>query len=59
MKERNNVYKKGEQVCAIVRPTVPLIIRVYVRGVYYCKVQNDLKAKELVYFERELKEYIA
>ncbi|MFI2744592.1 hypothetical protein ACG2LH_17795 [Zhouia sp. PK063] len=57
MTEKTQRYKKGDQVCAKVRPTVPLTVRIYAYKVYYCDVNNDLKAKEQVYFERELQFY--
>ncbi|RBW55888.1 hypothetical protein DS884_15045 [Tenacibaculum sp. E3R01] len=47
-------YKAGDVVYAKARPFVMLVIRIYARKIYYCRVQNDLLAKELVYFEREL-----
>lgn len=50
-------YKIGDVVCAKVRPLVALVVRIYARKVYYCTVKNDPSAKELVYFERELKSY--
>jgi len=50
----DNKYKEGTIVCAIVNPTQELLIRRYVDRIYYCKIQNDLAHKELVYFEREL-----
>jgi hypothetical protein len=50
----DNKYKEGSTVCAIVNPTQELLIRRYVDRIYYCKIQNDLAHKELVYFEREL-----
>ena len=50
-------YKKGDVVCAKVRPLVALVVRIYVRKIYYCNVKNDPSAKELVYFGRELKSY--
>lgn len=49
-----NKYKEGEIVYAKIDPTVKLIIRRYVKRIYYCKVQKDLSHKDLVYFEREL-----
>jgi hypothetical protein len=50
-------YKVGGIVYAKTNPALKLIIRRYVDGIYYCKVQDDLERKELVYFERELAEY--
>lgn len=49
-----NKYKEGSIVCAIVNPSQELLIRRYVAKIYYCKIQNDLAHKELVFFEREL-----
>jgi hypothetical protein len=49
-----NLYKEGDIVCAKENPTLKLVIRRYVDRIYYCKVQADSTAKELVYFEREL-----
>ncbi|WP_299111045.1 hypothetical protein [uncultured Winogradskyella sp.] len=53
-----NRFKAGDFVYAKVRPSVLLIVRVYARKIYYCKIQADPTAKELVYFERELMPYI-
>ncbi|HCE57775.1 MAG TPA: hypothetical protein DER09_08150 [Prolixibacteraceae bacterium] len=49
-----NKYKEGSTICAIVNPTQKLLIRRYVAKIYYCKIQEDLTHKELVFFEREL-----
>lgn len=49
-----NKYKEGEVVHARVNPDLKLVIRRYVDRIYYCKVQEDLTRKELVYFEREI-----
>lgn len=51
-----NKYKEGDIVFAKENPTRKLIIRRYVDRIYYCKIQEDDSAKELVYFERELTE---
>ena len=50
----DNKYKEGSTVCSTVNPTQELLIRRYVDRIYYCRIQNDLAHKELVYFEREL-----
>jgi hypothetical protein len=50
----DNKFKEGSTVCAKVNPLQKLLIRRYVDRIYYCKIQNDLAHKELVYFEREL-----
>lgn len=57
--EIGNRFKIGDFVCAKVRPSVSLVVRLYARRVYYCTVQNDPLANELVYFDRELKSYDA
>ena len=49
-----NKYKEGSVVHATANPAQKLIIRRYVDRVYYCKIAEDLKAKELVFFEWEL-----
>ena len=49
-----NKFKEGEIVCAKINPGFKLVIRRYVDRIYYCKIQEDLARKELVYFEREL-----
>ncbi len=49
-----NKFKEGAVVCALVNPTLKLVIRRYVDRIYYCKIQEDPARKELVYFEREL-----
>ena len=50
-------YKKGDLVYAKVRPSVILVVRLYVRKVYYCAIQNNTAANELVYFDSELRPY--
>lgn len=47
-------YKDGEVVFDRMRPMQKLIIRKYSNRVYYCKVEEDPRRKELSYFEREL-----
>lgn len=53
-----NRYKKGDLVYAKVRPCVTLVVRLYVRKVYYCAIHNDPTANELVYFDSELRPYL-
>lgn len=45
---------EGDTVRAKSDPELQLTVRRYIDQVYYCKVQTDLKRKDLVYFEREL-----
>ncbi len=49
-----NKYKEGDVVYSKIDPTLKLVIRRYVKRIYYCKIQEDAGRKELVYFEREL-----
>jgi hypothetical protein len=49
-----NNFKEGEIVYAKIAPKLKLVVRRYVKRIYYCKVQNDPNRKDLVYFEREL-----
>ena len=51
-----NKYKEGDVVSSKMDPTLKLVIRRYVKRIYYCKIQEDPGRKELVYFERELME---
>lgn len=51
---KKNRFKEGEVVCALVDPTLKLVIRRYVDRIYYCKIQKNPARKELVYFDREL-----
>ena len=49
-----NKYKNGEVVFDRIRPSQKLIVSHYFDKLYYCKVQENLNRKRLVYFEREL-----
>ncbi|MBK6264279.1 hypothetical protein JKA74_04460 [Marivirga sp. S37H4] len=51
-------YKKGEVVYERTRPSQKLYISRCVSGIYYCKVEEDTKRKELVYFERDILPYM-
>lgn len=51
-------YKKGDLVFAKVRPSVVLVVQLYVRKVYYCAISNNPAENELVYLDSELKPYI-
>lgn len=57
MRERIGTYKVGEQVYAKVRRNIPLIIRLYARGVYYCYEKHDKTDREHMHFESELITY--
>jgi len=52
-----NRYKKGDLVFAKVRPCVILVVRLYVRKVYYCTIRNGPGTNQLVYLESELRPY--
>jgi hypothetical protein len=47
-------FKEGDIVYAKMYPAKKLIVSRYVDKLYYCKVPENLKLKELVFFEREL-----
>jgi hypothetical protein len=47
-------FKKGDEVYERIRPAQKLIISRYFKGIYYCKVIENLRRKELIYLEREL-----
>ena len=49
-----NRFKLGEIVYERIFPSKKLIVSRYVDKLYYCRTQENLKRKELVYFEREL-----
>ncbi len=49
-----NKYKEGETVYAKVNPECKLIVRRYVKRIYYCTIRDNPEEKELVFFEREL-----
>lgn len=57
MKNKVIRYKKGDLVIAKVRPCVVLVVRLYVREVYYCTIRNGPGTNELVYLESELRPY--
>ena len=50
----DNTFPEGSTVYANVDPTRTLVVRRYVKRIYYCTVPDDPSQKELVYFEREL-----
>ncbi|MEQ1586983.1 MAG: hypothetical protein ABL895_13935 [Cyclobacteriaceae bacterium] len=47
-------FKAGEIVYERIRPTLKLIVANCINNLYYCKLHEFPKRKELVYFEREL-----
>jgi hypothetical protein len=47
-------YKAGDVVCERIYPAKKLIVSRYADKLYYCRVPENLKLKELVYFEWEL-----
>jgi hypothetical protein len=51
-----NKYNPGDEVFAKVNPGLKLVIRNYIKRIYYCTIQEDPQHEELVYFERELVE---
>ena len=49
-----NTYKAGQIVSERVRPNQQLIVNRCNHNMYYCKVAENPKRKELVYLERDL-----
>ncbi len=49
-----NKYKEGDIVNDRVRPSQKLIINRHMNNIYYCKIQENPRRKNLVFFEREL-----
>jgi uncharacterized protein YodC (DUF2158 family) len=47
-------FKEGDEVYERIRPGQKLIISRYFKGIYYCKVDENLDRKELIFAEREL-----
>jgi len=52
--DMENKFKIGEMVFERTFPAKKLIVSRFADKLYYCKTQENLKRKELVYFEREL-----
>ena len=53
-KRMENRFKEGQMVHSKKDPQVDLVIRRYVKRIYYCQIKGHEDAKEQVYFEREL-----
>jgi len=49
-----NKYKEGDIVNERVRPLQKLIINRHINNIYYCKIQENPRRKNLVFFERDL-----
>ena len=49
-----NIFPEGSVVYPKVNPTLKLVVRRYVKRVYYCTIQETHSQKDLVFFEREL-----
>ncbi|MGB3586151.1 MAG: hypothetical protein WBA23_06405 [Tunicatimonas sp.] len=49
-----NIFPEGSVVYPKVNPTLKLVVRRFVKRVYYCTIQATPSQKELVFFEREL-----
>ncbi len=49
-----NKFKEGETVFAKEKPELQLVVRRYVDKIYFCRVKENNKDKDLAYFEREL-----
>jgi len=47
-------FKVGEVVSERIYPAHKLVVSYFSDGIYYCKAQEHLHRKDLVYFERDL-----
>jgi hypothetical protein len=47
-------FKEGDEVYERIRPGQKLIISRHLKGIYYCKVVENLHRKELIFAAREL-----
>ncbi len=52
--ESETKYKAGEIVFERIHPAQRLVINYYRDRIYYCKVQDHLHRKDLVFFEKDL-----
>lgn len=52
--EKEGKYKSGDIVYAKENPDEKLLVRRYLRHIYFCTIPNDSNRKELALFEREL-----
>lgn len=50
----DNIYQEGSYITAKNDPSRKLIIKRYIKRIYYCNVVGDPTEKLLVFFEREL-----
>ncbi len=50
----DNKFKEGQVVFSKRDPSQKLIVRRFIKGIYYCRFPNEPDKKELVFFEREL-----
>ncbi|WP_299184825.1 hypothetical protein [uncultured Aquimarina sp.] len=53
METKESKFKSGDIVYEKANPKIKLIVRLYYRRIYYCKLAEDHE-KEVVFFEREL-----
>lgn len=49
-----NPFPIGSEVFAKVNPDLKLVIRQYLKRIYYCTVKDNPGQRDLVYYEREL-----
>ncbi|MEO9806105.1 MAG: hypothetical protein ABJF04_22790 [Reichenbachiella sp.] len=49
-----NKYKPGDTVYARASPDVELMVRRYIKRIYYCQLPKQPDHKDLPFFEREL-----
>lgn len=54
MEDDENKYRVGDSVYAKATPDIELIVRRYIKRIYYCTVPGHPDAKDRVLFEREI-----
>ena len=54
MEDHDNKYHIGDSVYSKSAPNVELIVRRYIKRIYYCTDTTNPKAKDQVLFEREI-----
>lgn len=52
--EKENKYDIGDIVYAKANPDVKLVVKRYIRRVYYCQLPEELGRKDIPLYEREL-----
>ncbi|SMD32057.1 hypothetical protein SAMN04488029_0395 [Reichenbachiella faecimaris] len=54
MEDSDNKYQVGDSIYAKVAPDVELVVRRYIKRIYYCTLADHPETKDRVFFEREI-----